>query len=352
MYINYEGGDDANDGTESFPVRSSDQAKRIMEQRGHSKCTGIRVLGSKVFTSPCGASRCGSCTKANGRRLCPGEGCDKWISVSAKQHSECGWRKPDADKKPALKAFTYKADDHHGFEKVKRKMLNLARQAAMQYGWDGIIMGYAAKVGRGGSTARITFVSPQNELYSTDERGGIKVKTGLDDHLSLNADNALTLIRQKICPTERLIKHDALLPAGGDEVDHMPVQGPELPPGMEDPKGDALVGVGNELPLQWLAHQVTSHQVTEKRAEMAEMDKGVTHSHVHHSMHHQMHPPAPAPLHPAVLAHSHHVAMHHPHSLAHTMEMHLPMDPSSMDDPHKRKMMHQIDVISKRVRDE
>jgi hypothetical protein len=61
-------------------------------------------------------------------------------------------------------------------------------------------MGYAAKVGRGGSTARITFVSPQNELYSTDERGGIKVKPGLDDHLSINADNALTLIRQKICP--------------------------------------------------------------------------------------------------------------------------------------------------------
>ena len=36
-------------------------------------------------------------------------------------------------------------------------------------------MGYAAKVGRGGSTARITFVSPQNELYMQDERGGIKV---------------------------------------------------------------------------------------------------------------------------------------------------------------------------------
>lgn len=67
-------------------------------------------------------------------------------------------------------------------------------------------MGYAAKVGRGGSTARITFVSPQNELYMTDERGGIKVKPGLDEHLSLNADNALTLIRQKICPCKSVFR--------------------------------------------------------------------------------------------------------------------------------------------------
>ncbi len=136
-------------------MRTPEQAKRIMEQRGHSKCTGIRVIGGKVYSSPCGTNKCGSCTKANGRRLyvsifvcysrrfihrhlwlrcinsrcnarrCPGEGCDKWISVSAKQHNECGWRKPEQEKKPAAKEYMYRADDHHGFEKVKRKMLAL-----------------------------------------------------------------------------------------------------------------------------------------------------------------------------------------------------------------------------------
>eukprot|EP00048_Salpingoeca_helianthica_P008613 m.124615 g.124615 ORF g.124615 m.124615 type:complete len:313 (-) comp14652_c3_seq1:184-1122(-) len=208
-------GDDANDGTEAFPVKTIEAAKRVMVQRGHDKCMGIRLLSGKVLTSPCGQRHCGSCTKANGRRPCPGPGCDKWISVSAKQHAECGWRKPETDKKPAQPEYVFKGEDQHGFEKLKRKMIALARQAALQYGWDGIIMGYAAKVGRGGSTARITFVSPQNELYTLDERGSLKVQQGLDDHLSINADNALTLIRQKICPNlyggERVMKHDGLL---------------------------------------------------------------------------------------------------------------------------------------------
>lgn len=264
--------------------------------------------------------------------------------MSAKQHSECGWRKPEVDKKPAQKQFVFKADDHHGFEKVKRKMLNLARQASLQYGWDGIIMGYAAKVGRGGSTARITYVSPQNELYCTDERGGIKVKQGLDDHLSINADNALTLIRQKICPTERMInKHDGGLMGHEEEVDGMPVQGPELPPGMED-KGD---GLGADLSLQWLANQVT-----EKRGELDLEKSGLAQQMGHHHHHHHA-PPAPAPLHAGVMGH--HVQMPSQHSLHPGMEMHLPLDGAmaqqlQMED-HKRKMM-QMEAIHKRARNE
>jgi hypothetical protein len=48
-------------------VKTTERARKVMEQRG--KCTGIRVLGTRVLTSPCGTPRCGACTKANGRRL-------------------------------------------------------------------------------------------------------------------------------------------------------------------------------------------------------------------------------------------------------------------------------------------
>lgn len=258
VFLNPLEGDDNNDGTEGLPVRSVDRAKMVMMQRGSSKCTGIRVLGVKVSESPCGAPQCGACTKANGRRLCPGQGCDRWISVSAKQH-ECGWRKPEVEKRPPIKEFHHRPDDHHGFERLKRKMMDLAQVAAMQFGWDGVIMGYAPKVGRGGSTARITFASPQNELYYTDERGSIKVKPGLDERLSVNADNAVALIRQRMCPSERLAK--AELPHAETELPHhMTVQGAELAGGMEDKHAhEALPGDVHA----WMA----------QRAEMAELEK-------------------------------------------------------------------------------
>lgn len=117
--------------------------------------------------------------------------------------------------------------------------MQLAMQAAMQYGWDGIILGYAAKVGRGGSTGRIAFVSPQNELYTIDDRGAIKTHATLEPNLAQNAENALTLIRQKICPTERahlMIKHDAPpMMEAMEMAGHLQaVQGPELPHALDD----------------------------------------------------------------------------------------------------------------------
>ena len=61
-------------------------------------------------------------------KRCPGEGCDKWISVSAKQH-DCGWRKPETEKKITPQEFVTKGEgDHHGFEKLKRKMLLLVSE--------------------------------------------------------------------------------------------------------------------------------------------------------------------------------------------------------------------------------
>jgi hypothetical protein len=119
----------------------------------------------------------------------------------------------------------------------------------------------------------------------------------------------------------------------------MPVQGPELPSGLNDDKHhDALSA---DLPLQWLAHQVS-----EKRAaELAELaDKSGA--------------PAPAPLHANVMAHHaqhvqhvqhvQHMQLQSQHHLAH-MDMHIPMD--SLADDHKRKLM-QLEAMHKRARHE
>lgn len=94
------------------------------------------------------------------------------------------------------------------------------------------------------------------------------------------------------------MKHD-LLAHGSDDVDQLPVQGPELPPGMDD-KGD---GLGE---LHWLAQQVTEKRATE----MVEMDKTGGMGHGHH--HHHHHPPPATPLHSGAL-HQHLQMQHMPH---------------------------------------
>ncbi len=83
-----------------------------------------------------------------------------------------------------------------------------ANQAAMQYGWDGLILGYAAKVGRGGSTGRIAYASPQNELYTVDDRGTFRSNPNLDPEGRESAESALRVIRERICPGMRDIVYE------------------------------------------------------------------------------------------------------------------------------------------------
>ncbi len=65
--------------------------------------------------------------------------------MSAKQHPECGWRKQETERRPKEKNIVYEAGDNHGFEKVKRKMLQLVRTGVRVR-----VRARAAREGQGG----------------------------------------------------------------------------------------------------------------------------------------------------------------------------------------------------------
>eukprot|EP00053_Salpingoeca_punica_P012110 m.108152 g.108152 ORF g.108152 m.108152 type:complete len:330 (+) comp15859_c1_seq4:1265-2254(+) len=202
IYVDVVRGQADGDGSSERPYRTLEQARAAAAQQS-TLCPGIKLVNTPVVESPCGLHTCGPCTKANGRRKCPGENCFVWIAVAAKSHT-CGWRKIEPDHDADAHEAASNSPSTQGFEKIRKKILALAERASTQYGWDGIIFGMADGAARGGKTARVMYASPRNRLFEVDPRGNFLVRKEVTDQaLVREAASCLNTLTNSMTPRER-----------------------------------------------------------------------------------------------------------------------------------------------------